>query len=252
MKYPRTYHLVGSLGKDEPDRVELSELPGDRIVVEEKLDGSQASLRFEGPGQVIFQSRGTVLSGGPQEAEFARLKSWTYTHIDALWSCLQQHYTLFGEWLYAKHTVFYDALPHYFFAFDVWDQEREHWLSTPARRDLLQDTPVVSVPVLYEGTLQDLPELSSLLQPSLYKTPTWKDSLQKIATQYSYPWERASQETEDSLLPEGLYIKAETLDETVGWYKFIRPNFLRQILDSQGHWRQRTILPNQLQPGVEI
>ncbi|TNE48403.1 MAG: DNA ligase [Deltaproteobacteria bacterium] len=252
MKYPRTYHLVGSLGQDKPDRVAWSELPGEYVVIEEKLDGTQVSLRMEGPGQLIFQSRGTVLSGGPHETEFARLKAWAYAHVESLWSCLQSRYILFGEWLYAKHTVFYDALPHYFFAFDIWDQHDSVWLSTPKRRELLAGTPVVSVPVLFEGSKEDAPKLESLLQPSLYKTETWKDSLREIAQQTSYPWERLLQETEDSLYPEGLYIKAETTEETVGWYKYIRPDFLHRILESEGHWRQRTLLPNQLQPGVTL
>jgi hypothetical protein len=44
---------------------------------------------------------------------------------------------LYGEWLYAKHTIFYDRLPQYFLEFDVLDLESDAFLSTARRRELL-------------------------------------------------------------------------------------------------------------------
>ena len=34
----------------------------------------------------------------------------------------------YGEWLYAKHSVHYRKLPHYFFEFDIYDKvQRAKW-----------------------------------------------------------------------------------------------------------------------------
>ena len=47
---------------------------------------------------------------------------------------------MYGEWLYAKHTVYYDALPHYFLEFDIYDKEQAIFLSTKKRKELLGST----------------------------------------------------------------------------------------------------------------
>lgn len=47
---------------------------------------------------------------------------------------LGARYVMYGEWLYAKHTVYYDMLPHYFMEFDIYDKENGSFLGTAARR----------------------------------------------------------------------------------------------------------------------
>lgn len=131
-------------------------------MVEEKLDGA---LRL--------QSRGHILSGGPRERQFAPLKAWAAGVSDLLWSRLADRYVLFGEWLFAKHTVFYDALPHYFAAFDLYDTQQRTFVSTPRRNEMLAGAPVVSVPVLFTGVIDSLAELTSLIAPSTCRTPNW-------------------------------------------------------------------------------
>jgi hypothetical protein len=37
---------------------------------------------------------------------------------------------MYGEWVYAKHTVFYDKLPHYFLEFDILETKTGAFLST--------------------------------------------------------------------------------------------------------------------------
>ena len=59
--------------------------------------------------------------------------------------------------MYAKHSVFYDALPHYFLEFDILDRQTGLFLDTPSRRELTRQMPVVSVPVLKEGTFFAVP-----------------------------------------------------------------------------------------------
>ena len=50
------------------------------------------------------------------------MKQWANAHRDAFYEVLGSRYIMYGEWMYAKHSVFYDALPHYFLEFDVLDR----------------------------------------------------------------------------------------------------------------------------------
>jgi hypothetical protein len=59
---------------------------------------------------------------------------------------------MFGEWLYARHTIAYDELPHYFLGFDILDRDTGSFLSADCRHALLAGSPVQSVPVLASST----------------------------------------------------------------------------------------------------
>src|SRR3712207_3917143 len=124
-KYPRTPHLTGSRlqpGDEDLRVVALGDLDGRRLVVEEKLDGANSAVSFGEDGRLLLQSRGHFLDGGPRERHFGLLKAWAGSVQSELWRALGSRFVMYGEWLYAKHTIFYDALPHYFFEFDVLDR----------------------------------------------------------------------------------------------------------------------------------
>ena len=183
-KYPRTPHLEGSRlqpGDEDLDHVPFDEIRGRWIVVEEKLDGANAGLRFDESGRLFLQSRGHFLTGGVREKHFDLFKQWATAHSWCLWERLGQRYALFGEWLFAKHTVFYDALPHYFLEFDVVDLDSGDFLSTPRRRQLLQGVPIVSVPVLYRGRATTLDDVSGMVGRSLYKSPAWREAAFRLS-----------------------------------------------------------------------
>ena len=136
IKYPRTPHLAGSRlqpGDDTSGQIPVSSLSGGTLVWEEKVDGANAAISFP-EGRLVLQSRGHVLAGGGREAQFALFKAWASCHEQHLSVILGRRYILYGEWCYAKHTVFYDALPHFFLEFDLFDRERNIFLSTAARR----------------------------------------------------------------------------------------------------------------------
>ena len=125
-KYPRTRHLEGSRlqpGDEDLESVPLADLAGSRLVVEEKLDGGNAGISFDPDGRMYLQSRGHFLEGGGRERHFDLFKTWANRWRRELWGALGPRYVLYGEWLYAKHTVFYDALPHYFLEFDALDTD---------------------------------------------------------------------------------------------------------------------------------
>ncbi len=254
-KYPRTPHLEGSRfqpGDEELDCLPFSQLAGRFIVVEEKLDGANSGISFDSAGSLLLQSRGHYLDGGARERQFGLLKTWASAHQQALWELLGDRYVLYGEWLYAKHTIFYDALPHYFFEFDMLDAQSGEFLATDRRHKLLQGSPLVSVPVLWSGEAKSLAHLQSLVRTSLYKSDEWRERLRETCHENKQKHELVQQQTDDSDLAEGLYLKVEENGRVVERYKFVRASFLQAVEESGGHWMERPILPNRLRAGSDL
>jgi hypothetical protein len=255
-RYPRTHHLEGSRlqpGDHDLDQVPLETLRGAYCVVEEKVDGANTGISLDEDGRLRLQSRGHVLTGGAREKHWDLFKQWARTHEAAIAARLLPGQTLYGEWLYAKHTVFYDELPHFFLEFDIRDETGAYW-STARRRAHLAGSPVVSVPVIWEGVVEKPAKLPSLVARSLYKSEAWRDRLRESAAEAGVDPERAALETDPSDLAEGLYLKVE--DPATGVvldrYKWIRASFLTAVVDSGSHWLARPIVPNRLAPGVDL
>jgi hypothetical protein len=254
-KYPRTPHLTGSRiqpGDEELAVLSLEHIAGRHVVVEEKLDGANSAVSFGEDGRLLLQSRGHFLDGGPRERHFALFKAWAGALQEGLWETLGARYVMYGEWLYAKHTIFYDALPHYFFEFDVLDREAGHFLSTPARRELLRDVPVVPAPVLFSGSVRDARQLDSFIKPSTFQSGRWRDTLVRVCESRGLDAERALRETDPAGLIEGLYVKAEDDGRVVERFKYVRASFLQAVDDSGEHWLNRPVIPNQLREGVDL
>lgn len=250
-KYPRTPHLAGSRlqpGDEDLAQTPLEVLRGRFIVVEEKLDGANAGISLHPDGELRLQSRGHVLTGGARERHFHLFKQWAHCHAAALQRRIGDA-TLYGEWLYAKHTVFYDRLPHYFMEFDIREPGGAFW-STARRHALLAGSPVCSVPVLWQGVVSDPRTLPALVAPSLYKSARWREALLEAAPNLDP--ERVRRETDPSDHAEGLYIKVEDRGVVTERYKWIRASFLTSVVDSGSHWLSRPIVPNQLAPGVDL
>lgn len=254
-KYPRTPHLTGSRlqpGDEDLRVISTGHLKGQHLVVEEKLDGANSAISFGPEGRLQLQSRGHFLDGGPREKHFGLMKAWATSIQSALWETLGDRYVVYGEWLYAKHTIFYDCLPHYFFEFDVFDKERGQFLSTAARRELLNGIPVLPVPVLFSGTIRSAHQLTSLIKPSDFQSDSWRRTLTEVCESRELDAERALHETDSSGLMEGLYLKVEDGGRVVERFKFVRDSFRQAVDESGDHWLNRPIIPNQLREGAFI
>lgn len=255
-KYPSTEHIEGSAlqkGDESKKQVPYKKLLGCYVVFEEKMDGANCGISFNDNGELFLQSRGHYLLGGPNETQFDLLKSWANVHQEKLFDILGSRYLMYGEWLKIKHTVFYDNLSHYFQEFDIFDKEKGIFLSTQKRKELLKDSPVLSVPILYEGLApKKLKDLISLISSTPSKTENWANSLDEIIKKLGYNRELTLKQTETSPMMEGIYIKVETEEETIARYKFVRSGFLQTLHDSESHWKDRPPLPNLLNPEVNI
>lgn len=252
-KYPRTSHILDSRlqpGDEDLSAAGFEAIDRRHLVVEEKVDGSNTAISFSSDGDLLLQSRGHYLTGGPRERHFALFKSWAHGIAGLLRPVLGTRFIVFGEWVYAKHTIYYDALPAYFLEFDVLDLETDHFLATPERRALLAGLPLKSVPVLHEGQVTSPIMLKAMIRCSTFKTVDWRANLAQMAAKPPHHLDIVARQTDVSDLMEGLYIKVEEEGKVRARYKYVRHDFLTTVLNSESHWHSRPILPNRLAIGI--
>ncbi len=248
-KFPRTPHLEGSRlqpGDQDLTQVKFAEIAGRHIVVEEKIDGANCGISFDFDGNLRLQSRGHYLTGGPREKQFALLKQWASEHQHALHDRLGSRYLMYGEWMFAKHTIFYNRLPSYFLEFDIFDTDTKTFLSTTRRRELLDALPVNTVPILHDGPAAKIEALLAHIGPSRFIDPNAKDDLEKLAVAAGQSAQAVSAETDLSGKMEGLYIKVEENSIVTDRFKYVRADFLAVVDQSGSHWQDRPLIRNQL------
>lgn len=248
-KYPRTPHLEGSRlqpGDEDLSQIPFRELQGRHLAVEEKCDGANSAISFSPDGQLLLQSRGHYLTGGWRERHYNLMKQWANIHADTFFDLLGSRYILYGEWMYAKHTVFYDALPHYFLEFDIFDRQEGIFLDTPRRQKMLEGYPIVSAPVLAQGVFCKREDLLALLGQSKFITDDHMAALEQTCRQHGLDPRLPMEQTDPSTTMEGLYIKIEEEGRVVSRLKFVRPSFYQAVEVSGNHWQDRPIVPNRL------
>lgn len=133
-EFPRTPYLKGGessweMGDIVLDRSVTPDVLGDpTLVIEEKLDGANVRVMFNGKDPPLVGNREHVLKKGyikretPAKLQFRPLWNWVYDHRDAfkrLTRDVGENAIVYGEWLHAQHTVRYDALPTRFAALDI-------------------------------------------------------------------------------------------------------------------------------------
>ncbi|MCI8889450.1 MAG: RNA ligase family protein [Hungatella sp.] len=252
-KYPRTRHLEGSRkqkGDENLNNIRFQEIKGKYLVLEEKVDGANCGISFDSHGRMYLQSRGHFLNGGYGERQFDLFKQWAGMYQEQLFKLLGSRYVMYGEWMYAKHTVFYDLLPHYFMEFDILDKKTERFFSTVRRRQLLETSPwIQSVLVLDEGYYDSVEEITRWIGPSHFISHDVRESLEKQCLKGRVDVEQTIAQTDLSGIMEGIYIKVEEGDYVINRLKYVRPTFLSAILDSESHWAARPMVANRLAEG---
>ena len=165
--------------------------------------------------------------------QYDLFKQWAVVKQRTLEERLGTQFIMFGEWVYAQHSVHYQKLTHYFFEFDVYDKENEVFLDLEQRLALLEGSGIETVPVLHHGALERS-ALEGLIGPS------------RFGSRFENPLTRQT----DNLM-EGLYLRTETNGVVTGRAKIVRPEFVEKIKQST-HWQHRPMVPNKLADGVDI
>jgi hypothetical protein len=235
IKYPRTPHLFGSKGTDDDKHLDrkssLAFISDPSLIVEEKLDGTNVGIHFASNGRMVLQCRGHEITG--MHPQYDLFKQWAAVKRTMLEEMLADTFILFGEWLYARHSVHYKALPHYFFEFDIYDKIAGQFLDLAKRMEMLEPHGITTVPVVHRGAAT-LEVLQKLIGPSAF------------ASRFENPISGRP----DALM-EGIYLRTEANGYVTGRAKMVRSEFVERVKQSE-HWQHQKMVPNELAPGVDI
>ncbi len=217
-KFPRTPHLavlVDSVIRDDkvmsvPERKMFLR---HEFVVEEKVDGANLGISFDGEASVRCQNRGAYLQY-PYTGQWKKLSEWLASKTDILFEKLTDQYILFGEWCYAQHSVFYDNLPDWFLGFDIFNKERLRFLSCSKRDALFRDIGISGIPGITKGHFT-LSELKGML------------SISRLCDKPA----------------EGIYLRFDQEDWLKQRAKLVRSEFIQSV---GWHWTRGGIKINQL------
>lgn len=245
VKFPRTPHLEGSElqpGDDDVPRMHGRALEGD-VVVTEKLDGINIGLRFDEDGKPWLFSRSHFIGAEPW---FDRLKAQIASNAALLFQRLGTRVVVYGEWLFARHTVFYDSLPAYFFVFDALEIEGARFLSTNERSELLDGLGLHEAPIVWRGRGRELPEVEALLGRSQFASPQLRDTFDALIASRGLVLEKERAQTQLDGQMEGLYFRLERDGRFVSRCKYVRPGFRQTIASAGSHWASRPMVQNLL------
>ena len=144
---------------------------GEDIVIQEKIDGSNASIRYdEESGTLKAFSRRLELSADNTLNGF-----WDYVqtlNLNTFKEILGSRYIVFGEWMGAKHAIKYpENVYGKFWMFDVWDTQTEQYLPYEETRSFYdkliacgnEDNKFNFVPVFYIGKFESWEKTSELV-----------------------------------------------------------------------------------------
>lgn len=139
---------------------------GDDIVVQEKVDGSNASIRYD-------IETGTLIA-------FSRKQTLDYSKtLNGFWNYVQSlnadeykdtpSYVIFGEWMVHNHIRYTEDVYKRWIVFDIYDTETQQYLPQNLVKEFCDNHNLEYIHVLYTG-----------------KFTSWDDLIDKFAESTSY------------------------------------------------------------------
>lgn len=115
----------------------LSDFAETGLVVQEKLDGANASFTYDRElGKFRAFSRNKELTEGDTLNGFYQFVQGLEEVLDDAAKSTLSHYTIYGEWLTSHKIRYKDEAYKQFYIFDVYSREMEFYLSSEARDTL--------------------------------------------------------------------------------------------------------------------
>ncbi|KAJ3285238.1 hypothetical protein HK104_009586 [Borealophlyctis nickersoniae] len=255
-KFPRTPHLLAlspSISRDDlilhgSDTGYFLSRP---VTIEEKIDGANLGVSVDpDSGTLVFRNRGKYVTSATasQWAALDRYFNEQGAWVRQVLGALPVGSVVFGEWMWAVHSVEYDSLPGYFIVFDIWEpmpppsvsagpsvtkplRIKQHsdpamhscgkFWSTPRRNALISSFNGSTVPLLASDV-----SLTALDDLRTYLGRTSKYGRNKI---------------------EGIYVRVETADGE--WLerraKVVAQEFV-QCIEVGGHWSRKEVRRNKV------
>lgn len=124
-------------------------------VFEEKVDGGVVGIAWNGDMHLAI-GKHSMINYADNSKKFYGLNSWIYTNYEKIQK-IPLGWVVYGEWLRARHNIFYDKIPDFFVAFDVWDGHR--YLELQSRSDMLHRLGFAEVPLIYSGDNLDIEDV---------------------------------------------------------------------------------------------
>jgi ATP-dependent RNA circularization protein (DNA/RNA ligase family) len=108
------------------------------------------------------------------------------------------------------HSIYYDALPDWFIAYDVWSLKQKRFLDEEQQAKILDPIGIKRVPVLYVDKLtkEDIPKLVDNTKSAFSTTQNM----------------------------EGCVVKDYQNQQML---KYVSREFLEEVFDDSGHWTSR-------------
>jgi atypical dual specificity phosphatase len=179
-EFPRTLHLPHKPNAQHNDLVatEAKIIFEDRLIyVEEKVDGSSAGIALI-DGHPVVRNRSHILKKGflkdtPAKKQFTSIWGWFYENREKFERMqeLLGGVTVYGEWMWAQHGLYYDRLPAWFIAYDVFVHSSQEFIDSTVARRSLQEAGFYVPPLLHFGKVESYEQLEELtLQSSPFTT----------------------------------------------------------------------------------
>jgi len=205
--YPRTLILPHKPNGTADDMVASESeaaivFESDCLHIEEKLDGANIGIVLL-EGHPVIRNRDHFLGKGSARGQFGSIWGWFYENRE-LFERLSEYgdFSVYGEWLVARHTIPYTRLPDWFVAYDLYNQTVGRFLSPVSSRRILEEIGFSLPPILHTGRLsggyESLEQMTQVLS-------AWADSR-----------------------VEGIYLKICDHEVVTHRFKMVREDFYRR------------------------
>lgn len=135
---------------------------GDHIVIQEKIDGANFSVRIvENTGKLTGFSRNQELTDN-----MALRGAYNFVqqlNTELFNRVLGTRYIVFMEWLVPHKVVYPDNCYNKAYAYDVYDIENEVYLKQDKVKEMVEELGLTYVPVFYDGEFDDWKHIESLV-----------------------------------------------------------------------------------------
>jgi len=215
-KYEKTYRLALPefivKGKLLLDHNQVKDLFAGMVTIEEKMDGANIGIIRHKTG-FHLQKRGSLVSTS-EHAQFQFFHNWANVQNYDKLMALPKKYIVYGELMYALHTIYYDQLPDFVLVFDVWNGER--YLNRFERDKFCDKYSFHQVPLLFT------------------------DFYNPVDVQHLVPKKSAYGST-----AEGIVIKRYKKNGNYCKAKLVWPRFQKEMEESD-HWMHKQLRRNKL------
>lgn len=135
---------------------------GDEIWCEEKLDGANSSIRYdEETNTVVAQSRKQILT--PENNLRGFYEFAQKLDVQKVANVLGNKLILFGEWLVPHAVKYPEDKYNNFYAYDVYDIEKEEYLPQQIALEITARLGLTFVPVFYVGPFESWEKIQEMV-----------------------------------------------------------------------------------------